>query len=567
MPLTFLLLGPVEATTGDGAPVGLGRRQERCLLGLLLLEPNRVVPVDRLLDLLWDGAAPPTARRTIHTYVARLRALLKCHDVKVLTHGDGYLIEVAEELVDAHRFTAAVAQAQQLPQPAQRATELERALAMWRGPLLADVADDRQRDRIGAALAEQRLGAIERHAEARLDCGQPDRVVADLVGPLRDNPAREHLTYLLMLALYRCDRQVEALARYRETRQALSDGYGVDPSATLRDLHDRVLRRDPTLATGSPWLSSSAGSSATHHDEWPAPRMLPRDIPEFVGRAAAIATLRSAISAGLREPAVAPVILSVDGMAGVGKTALALRIGHLVSADFPGGQLYLDLHGHSSRDPVEPARALDALLRHVGVVGDRIPESTEERSALWRATVADRRLLLVLDNAASTEQVGPLLPADAGSLVLITSRRRLAGLDGATTLSLDVLSDAEAHGLLRIMVGDRIDSDAGSTAEITALCGNLALALRLAGARLVHRPTWQARDLAALLRQATRQRHLFGAEGHTVASAFALSYEQLSPAAQRLFRLLGVPPGRDIDAATVAALSGLSVPRVGRAAG
>jgi DNA-binding SARP family transcriptional activator/tetratricopeptide (TPR) repeat protein len=541
--MDFRVLGPVEAVR-DGRPVHIGRRQERCLLALLLLEPGRVVGTDRLVDLLWDSQPPRSARGAIHTYVARLRPILADHDVRLVSRAEGYLVEVDPGAVDAHVFSTTVADAQRQSEPADRAARLEQALSLWRGPLLADVADDRLRDRVGASLSEQRLSAAEALAQARLDSSRPDLAIGDLVGLVRAHPARESLVGLLMTALYDCGRQVEALEVYRQARAELVERYGVEPGADLRRLHERILRHETEPAPVVGLLPAPAPITA--------PCTLPRDIPEFVGRAEVVESLRAEV---LRGAVSAPVIISVDGMAGVGKTALALRLAHQLAESFVDGQLYIDLHGHSDRDPLDPAAGLDALLRQLGIDGNRIPSTLDERAALWRATLADRRLLVVLDNATGSDQVRPLLPAGAGCCVMITSRRRLVGLDGVHAVSLDVLTDAEAYALLGGVVGERIADDPEATATIARLCGNLALALRLAAARLVHRPGWQARDLAGLLGRATRQRLLAAADGRSVATAFDLSYDHLSPLAQRVFRLLAVHPGTEFDGRAVAALA------------
>jgi SARP family transcriptional regulator, regulator of embCAB operon len=244
--MDFLLLGPMEARIG-GLRVNLGRRSERRLLGLLLLQPGRTVSFDRLLELLWNGEPPGSARATVHTYVARLRAALQPHDVRLHTRGDGYLVDVAPEQVDVHRFVSAAMRGQQVSDPAERAAALAEALALWRGPLMADVADNRLRDRVGASLDESRLTTVELMANAQLACGRYHQVVADLIDPVTQHPTRERLVELLMIALYRCGRQTDALKLYRDARGLLRRDFGIDPGPRLDALHRQVLANDPAL--------------------------------------------------------------------------------------------------------------------------------------------------------------------------------------------------------------------------------------------------------------------------------------------------------------------------------
>ncbi|HEV7707092.1 MAG TPA: BTAD domain-containing putative transcriptional regulator [Asanoa sp.] len=538
--LDFLVLGSVEARS-DGQPVPLGRRHQRRLLGLLLLEAPRPIPTERLLDLVWDGDAPPSARAVLHTHISRLRSVLRPHGVGLLAHSDGYLVDVEPGHVDAHRFVAMAQQARQLTEAAPRAAALAEALALWRGPLMSDVAGDQLRRRVGAGLDELRLTTMELLAEAWLADGQHDRVAVDLVDLVELYPTRERLVCLLMTALYRAGRQIDALTRYHDTRVRLRADFGVDPGPELAQLHLRVLQNDPTLATSMPPQRLSTGAGA--------PRHLPRDLADFVGRDKALDQLTAAGS----------VVLAIDGMPGVGKTTLAVRTAHLVADRYPDAQLYLDLHGHSERAPVEPAKALDALLRQLGVPGEQIPDGLPARVARWRRELAGRRVLLLLDNAATSEQVDPLLPAADGCLTLITSRRRLVGLDGAQPLSLDVLTEAEALDLQLRIVGDRISADPEGAAEVGRLCAHLALAIRLAAARLAHRPAWTVQDLVARLRSARPAPAELTAEGRSLPAAFALSYDHVTEPERRMFRLLGLHPGMRFDLHAAAALADLDV--------
>ncbi len=565
--MQFRLLGPVEATA-DGRRVPLGRRQERWLVCLLLLDAGRVLATSRILDLMWDGDAPPSARRTLHTYVARLRGTLGGYGVDLRGSGDGYLLDVDPAVVDSHRFASAVAAARLVGDPLHRSRALWEALAMWQGPLFAGAADERLRARVGGALLELRLTAAELRAEALMECGRIDDAVGALSDLVREQPTREHLIGLAMTALYRGGRQVDALALYRQTRAVLAGEYGVEPSPALQLIHERVLRNDAALDGGgqvvpggtvsAPGFAPPAGASPVGASA-ASPRSLPRDIVEFTGRAEVVAAVHAVVDSECGPGVTAPLIVSIDGMAGTGKTTVAVRIAHQVADRFPDGQSFIDLHGHSDSASVDPARALDRLLREFGVSGDRVPDLLDERAALWRSTLAGRRVLLVLDNAASAAQVAPLLPAAPGCLVLVTSRQRLSTLDGAHAVSLDVMTPTEAGDLLRLVIGRRAEEDPAGTDEVATRCGHLALALRLVAARLVHRPSWRVRDLAAVLDgDGTARLTEIAVGGRSVAAAFALSYRHVGGSAQRLFRLFGSVPQMELDVHAIAALCGLA---------
>lgn len=535
--MRFRILGPVEVQH-DAGLVDLGpRRGERCLLGLLLLEAGRgVLAMDRLQSLLWDDDPPAGAQRTVHTYVARLRARLKPHGVQIVTRGPGYRIEVDPAQVDAHRFTAAVAHARSLTDPVVRAQQLTEALDLWRGPPLADVAGDYLRARIGTALEEQRFAAIELLAQSHLDSGRHEKVLTDLAPLAEEHPIREHLTELLMLAYYRAGRQGDALSAYRKVWKTLATELGVEPGPGLRELHARVLANDPSLTVAA------------------VPRFLPRTVPDFTGREADLRRLDAIAAAG---------VAVVAGTPGAGKTALAVHWGHKSARRFPDGQLYVNLRGFDAGRPMRPVDALAQLLRALGQPSDRIPVDVQEASGLYRSLLADRRVLVLLDNAGTIEQVRPLLPSSAGSCAVITSRNRLSGLlarDGARRLDLDVLTAPEAVELLvRILGPDRVAGEADAATDLADACGHLPLALRIAAANLADQPGRPIADYVALLRGGDRLAALTvpGDLDSTVRAAFDQSYAHLSSAAARLFRLLGVVPGADVTAAAASALAGL----------
>ncbi|MBE8516829.1 tetratricopeptide repeat protein [Amycolatopsis sp. H6(2020)] len=561
----FRLLGAVEADR-DGVPVDLGRRRERCLLGLLLLEAGRLVQVERLLDLLWDDDAPPTARASLHTHVSRLRAKLDPdgtggHGVRLLAKDNGYLAEVDPLRVDVHRFRTMVGSARQLAQPAERAGSLRRALALWRGPALADVASDRLRDRVTPDLTELRMTATDLAVDAELACGREHDLVAGLYASIAEFPVRERPVGQLMLALYRTGRRVDALAAYHELRGRLADRLGVDPGPELQDRFTAILRDDPALALTEPEPVTRQAKTSAEVGAW---RQLPMDIAEFTGRQPELRCLHALVGSGRPDAPTAVVISTIAGMAGVGKTRLAVHAAHqLVSVGrFDEIQLWTDLHGFDARyPPADPGAVLGSFLRLLGVPGQQIPHDLDGRAALYRDRLADKRALVLLDNAATEDQIRPLLPGTTGCLVLITSRHSLPLLDGTHPLHLDVLTPAEAIELLgRITGDDRVDVEPEAAAMVAALCGHLPIAISLAARRLRSRPVWTVADLADRLSEADRRLEQLSPDARGLHGVFDLSYQALPPDQRRVFRLLGLHPGDDFTAESAAALSGVTPP-------
>ncbi|WP_206786017.1 BTAD domain-containing putative transcriptional regulator [Amycolatopsis sp. MtRt-6] len=509
--MEFRVLGPVRVL-GGGRPIGpSGPRQER-ILAALLLDAGRVVPVSRLVDVVWDGEPPATAVRQVRNLTTALRRALVAAGAGegVLTaEGPGFALRPGA--FDLHAFEDLAARG-----------EYRAALACWRGPALAGVDSAALRPD-AERLAERRLAVLEQCLAAEVDAGA-DGTVAELTALVAAHPLREGLVGLLMRALHRAGRQADAIDVYQRAKRRLADELGIAPGAPLRALYDQLL-----------------------HDE-PAPGrcFLPYDVPDFTGRAADVSRALDALRAGR------PVV--VDGMAGVGKTAFAVRVAHRAAGDFPDGQLFVDLHGHTpGRDPLPPEAALSALLTQTGVPASRQPDGLDERAALWRSRVAGRRLLVVLDNAGSASQVVALLPGGPGVAVLVTGRRRLAAVDGALSLSLDVLPPPDAEALFAAAAGGR------PGAGVARLCGYLPLALRIAAARLQARPLWTVDDLVARLGSERRRLGELRAGGRDVAAAFALSYRDLTPPQRRMFRVLGCHPGGGFAAAAAAALYGTDV--------
>jgi DNA-binding SARP family transcriptional activator/Tfp pilus assembly protein PilF len=535
-PVAISLLGPVRVTS-SGRPIPLGPARQRFVLAVLALEANRLVTTERLIDLCWPEDAPATARTMIHMSVSGLRAALAgVAGVRLDSQRLGYQLCCEPLDVDAHRFRALVAE----PADRERRVELlDQALALWAGPALSGVVAEDVRSRLCQGLDELRLTALEDRFEALLGLGRHAAVTEELVTAVSEHPDRQRLLAQLMVALYRGGRAAEALRGYEGLRRRLDRELGVTPSPELQELHLAILRDDPALASPAP-------------DPVPVPRQLPADTAAFTGRDAELAALLAAPPAG--QPPATVVISAIDGMAGVGKTALAVHAAHRLAGAFPDGQLFLDLHGFTEgSEPVGAEQALDQLLRALGVRGEQIPPQLDARAALLRSRLTGRRVLLVLDNAATPAQVQPLLPGQPGCLVLVTSRHRLADLDDAQLLSLDVLPLADAVALFSATTGHQ-PSD--TVTEIVDLCGRLPLAIRIAAARLRARPAWTLDHLAALLADHQRRLAELGSGQRSVTTAFELSYHQLSAGQRQLFRLLGQHPGADFEPQAAAALCG-----------
>ncbi|GIH15550.1 AfsR/SARP family transcriptional regulator [Rugosimonospora africana] len=555
--MQFRLLGRVEAQH-DGSDVELGRRRERCLLGILLLEAGTTVSADRLVDLLWDGVPPGGARANLHAHISRLRGRIDpdgqgTMGIRLITRGGGYLVETDPERVDAHRFRALVSRAGSLSDPAERSATLSEALALWRGPLLADVASDRLRERIGIELTEGRMLATEMMIEAELAAGRIEEAIVELTALIAQYPMRERPRAQLMRALYQSGRQADALKVFADTRRLLIDELGVEPGPELQRVQRQILAGEADQAAGQAPADPAAEPATRRND-------LPGDVADFTGREEEMNRLLDLLVRNTGAPA-AVTISAFDGMAGIGKTALAVHAAHALSGRYPDLQLFINLRGHTvGQEPVTPATALDTLLRTLGVPPGAIPEDLDERSALWRAELANRRAVVVLDDATSAAQVRPLLPGTPTCLALITSRRRLTDLEAAHAVSLDVLPPGDAQALLRrVAGGERTAGDPAAVAEVVRLCGYLPLAIRISGARLRTRPAWTVRHLVERLAERRHRLPEFATGDRSVEAAFALSYEHLDADRQRLFRLLGLAPGAEFDAYLAAAVAELDL--------
>ncbi|MFF3740144.1 BTAD domain-containing putative transcriptional regulator [Streptomyces sp. NPDC002566] len=552
--LRFDVLGPVRAWRGD-QPLATGSPQQRALLAALLLREGRTATAAELIDALWGEEPPSQALAAVRTYASRLRKAL---DPGVLvSESGGYAVRAPADgsldLTAAQELSAEAEKARGAGDLRQARETLNRALALWDGEALAGVPGpyaEAQRVR----LEEWRLQLLESRLDMDLEQGCHAEAVSELTALTAAHPLRERFRELLMLALYRSGRQAEALAVYADTRRLLAEELGVDPRPGLRELQRRILQADPELA------EPSAATEAAVVRVRPA--QLPATVPDFTGRAAFVTEL-SEVLAGASGPqgggeGRVMAVSALAGIGGVGKTTLAVHVAHQARSAFPDGQLYVDLQGAGGR-AAEPVTVLGAFLRALGTADSAVPDSLEERAALYRSVLDGRRVLVLLDNAKDAAQVRPLLPGTEGCAALVTSRVRMVGLAGAHLVDLDVMSPDEALSLFTKIVGEeRVAAEREAALDVVAACGFLPLAIRIAASRLAARRTWTVSVLAAKLADERRRLDELQAGDLAVKATFELGYGQLEPAQARAFRLLGLADGPDISLPAAAAVLDLA---------
>ncbi|MFI6347453.1 AfsR/SARP family transcriptional regulator [Streptomyces sp. NPDC050560] len=570
----FAVLGPMAAWRGD-RQLELGPPQQQAVLAALLLRRGHPITLGELIDAVWGEEPPTAAVSVLRTYVSRLRRVLEPHRNTtdpprvIVSVGDGYLIRVHGDCLDLAVFELRLAEARKLRargEPAAAAESLRAALDEWRGQALAGLpgplaASERAR------LEEQRLTTREARLDLDVELGHHDDVIGELNSLAEKHPLRESLSRLLTLALYRAGRQAEALAAYQRARKVLVDELGIEPGAKLRELHARILAADESLAAPPghqqdppPPPSSAPAAPAAR------PAQLPSDLATFVGRSAELQSIDQALSDDAEAPATV-VIRAIGGMAGIGKTTLAVRWAHRIADRFPDGQLFINLRGFDqSGRPMTADEAVRIFLDALGVPPVRIPKGLEAQSALYRSMLASRRVLILLDNAHDTEQVRPLLPGAPGCLVIVTSRSELTGLvvgEGARLLTLDQLSFTEARDLLSRRLGpERLAAQPQAVDELITRCARLPLALAIVAAHAAARPAFPLSAIVDEVRESHGSLDAFsGRDGIStdVRAVFSWSYQALSAPAARLFRLLGLHSGPDICAHAAAALAGLTV--------
>lgn len=633
--LTIGLLGPVDVYV-SGKPAGISQPGLRILLAMLALSGNRVVPVSALISALWQEEASRQREKNLHVQVHLLRRrLAELEPVRstsrIVTAPPGYVLALEDGELDAQSFAKLARQGRMQAaagNPAAASESLGQALRLWRGPALGDVGYASPRlEAEAAGLEEQRLAVLEEQADADLAAGRHSEVAGRLPGLIAEYPLRERLRGMLMLALYRCGRQGDALAAYRQARQLLSEELGLDPGPQLQALQRQILSGDPKLdfcppsmtaehalvmpatdggvaelgtsgalapaavggdaADGGPAHSTESGhggpadADGGHADPAvsgptaaePAktvPRQLPAGVRHFAGRDAELSELDGVLDESAESGAATVIVIT--GTAGAGKTALALHWAHSAASHFPDGQLHVNLRGYDpSGRPVPAAEAIRGLLHGLGVPREQIPDTEEAQAGLYRSLLADRRALIVLDNARDAEQVRPLLPGGAGCLALVTSRSALSGLvaaENAYPVPLGLLDRRDAAALLAARLGqERTAAEPAAVAQIIDLCTGLPLALAITAARAAGQP---AQPLSALADELPNEPDLLdaletGDQMTSLRAVFSWSYRQLSEPAARMFRLIGAHPGPDVSVAAAASLAGVSRPLARRA--
>ncbi len=560
--LRFQLLGPVQAWRGT-EPLALGSPQQQAVLTVLLLQRGRPVTTQELVDGLWGDRPPPQAVAALRTYISRLRSVIEPNrEVRapaelLVSVRDGYALRASPISLDLARFDQHAdhaAEARQAGDPERAHQLLVAALDLWNGQPLAGIPGpfaESQRDR----LAERRVTVSEERFALSLEIGRHAETVAEISALAAQNPLRERLRELLMLALYRCGRQAEALNVYATTRRLLIDELGVEPGTSLAAMHSRILSADASLMYSAPQAPPVAVDSG-HGAPTAPPAQLPADVSDFSGRSDVVRELRAVLRSAAGQ---AVVVTSLAGIGGVGKTTLAVHVAHRVRAEFPDGQLYVDLRG-AGANPADPAVVLGDFLFALGAA--EVPDSFEQRVSLYRSLLAERRMLILLDNAHDVAQVAPLIPGVAGCAVLATSRSRLAGLPGAHLVDVEELTPREALDLFAAIVGrPRIEAEPEAALAVVTACGFLPLAVRIAAARLASRPRWSVSDLAQRLADQRRRLDELQLGNLAVETTLGLGYGQLQPDEARAFRLLATVDSPDLSLVAVTALLGTSQER------
>ncbi|HEY3708857.1 MAG TPA: BTAD domain-containing putative transcriptional regulator [Amycolatopsis sp.] len=545
--MAFGLLGRVTMTVG-GEPVDLGHARQRLVLAALLISVNRVLAPDQLIDRVWGADAPAGAVKTLRSYLARLRTVVAGAPVVIERQNGGYRLAVEDELVvDVHRFTDLITRARAMADENAAAELFAEALGLWRGEAL-DGVDSRWAGEVRDDLAQRRTAAQRDHADLSLRLGRHAELLPELLAGARQQPLDERLAGQVMVALYRTGRQSDALAHYRRLREELVAELGTEPGPALDDLHLRILAKDPGLTAGARAL--------------PVPRQLPAPPAWFTGREAELSELATAFAAARGTATVGLVVVS--GTGGIGKTSLALQWAHGNVADFPDGQLYVNLRGfEADASPAPWVSVLHGFLHALGVSGDSLPAGVDAQIALYRSTIAGKRILVVLDNAHDTAQVLPLLPGSQACAVLVTSRDRLTGLvasHGAHPVPLDVLPSPAARELLAKRLGSaRLEHEAAAAANLLRRCAGFPLALSILAGRLTAQPALSLTALADLLAGITARLDVFddGEPGASLPAVLSWSFTALSPRQARVAELLGQAPGPDAGVLAVANLCDL----------
>ncbi|MGW4210089.1 AfsR/SARP family transcriptional regulator [Lentzea sp. NPDC004789] len=541
-----LVLGPVEVWVGD-RQVSLGGPKPRTLLAALLLQPRQVVPVERLIDLIWDESPPQTAGALVHTYVSSLRRAV---GKALVTRAPGYLLDLDSDVEQFNRHLTTARQAERADDPATAITHYQHGLALWRGPALHGVESAFARGH-ALTLEESRLSAEEGLGRCELAQNRVEDAIARLSALANAHPAREETRELLMRAFHRAGRQADALTVYRDAREYLLDELGIEPGERLRELQTAIL--NGTLEAAPPRTAVVAAPVVTTQQV--VPHHLPPDISDFTGREEALKQVLG-LTEGREDRTATPTVV-VSGFGGAGKSALAVHAAHLLRRSYPDGQLFADLRG-AGRD-LEPQEVIGRFLGLLGIAGQDQPAAPDERVELYRRTLSDRRLVIVLDNARSEAQVRPLLPGNANCFVIITSRSRLTGLEGAEPIELGFFNSAVSEEMLSRIVGvDRVRAEPEAAHRIAELCGGVPLALRAAGAKLLARPHWPLKTLAKRLSDERRRLDELETGDLAIRSSLKLNYSELDAPHRKAFHLLSLLDLPDFGAWVAAPLLDIS---------
>lgn len=556
------LLGGLAVSAGK-EKCHLGTPKQQLVFAMLALRAGRLVTMNELVDELWPEDPPRSAVPNVRTYAANLRRVLGStpggHAIVVREVG-GYRLRVDEDRVDLLRLSTWGLRARELAEAgdlSEAVPLLTRVVEAWQGRLCAGLPLGPSLLAARETVERERQSAVELLADLHLRSGRADLAVPLLRDHASQQPLREPAQALLMRALIQTGDLGGALAVYQATRDALAQHLGVLPGAELEQLWRQAVGTRRPVRQRAPSARSAATPAGSPEQSAPVPNYLPRIVPDFVGRREIVERMLADIRAGNQAT---PAVRLIDGMAGCGKTTLAVHLAARLADRCPDGHLFIDLRGHSEGAPVPPAAALVTLLRQLGVPAGRIPAELPERMELWRRELGLRRVVVILDNAADSAQIEPLLPLTGGSVFFVTSRRRLLSLTARPPVSLPVLSEPEALSLLTALVGaERVRADVESAMNLVRICGRLPLAVRLVGTRLAHRPAWSLSDM--LRRLASKPAFLpqLQDEARTVIEAFAESYEPLSDPAKRVFRSFGLVAGSHFDTAMISALTDVSL--------
>ncbi|MFE6921005.1 BTAD domain-containing putative transcriptional regulator [Nocardia sp. NPDC057663] len=557
--MLFSILGPIELHVGETV-VDLGPAKQRAILSALLIDRDRPVPIDVLVNRVWGDTPPAEVRNLVYTYVARLRRKLGTANAEATAPTlkrvvGGYCLQTPPESVDLHRFHQLLGRARRLtPDDPERSSLLALANSMWRGVPLAGIGG-RWADAMRHSLQQLRHEALVEWADVEVRLGRPRTVIDPLRQAYVESPMSESVATHLMFALHADGRSAEALQLFEQIRRHLATEIGADPGAALRSAHREVLRgrtREPSAVTAV---------TSLRVDDHPAPvihtaatpfhdaAMLPIDLPDFTGRATQIATIRDALTPG--EKPLMPSVAVLYGPAGFGKTTTAIRLAYQLLPHYPSGQLFIDMEGDTPH-PVAPSAVLERFLRALGVARAEIPDSLAERAELFRARIAGSRTLVILDNAADESQVAPLLPGTGHCAVIVTCRARPAVPHRVPVVRVGAMTPGESAALLRSLVGQRMDREPAAAASLLELCAGSPLMLRIVGCRLMMRQHWSVSRLLNRLLDDNRLLTELTDGQHNMSARISRTYRCLDHATQRFLRDLAELPGDRLSVQSVA---------------